>query len=135
MALPLKLLIKSKFQKDVERMQRRGKDMTKLKTIIDGLVARQPLPAKNQDHKLQGKYLNRRECHIEPDWLLVYKREETTLTLEQVRRPIPIPPKPAFAASTARNTFLPASVIPYAFRVPQYAPCPLPKSGPLEQSY
>ncbi len=83
MATVLKLVSKAKFQKDVERMKRRGKDMTKLKVIIDLLVEQEPLPIKNQDHKLQGKYLNRRECHIEPDWLLVYKRDTTTLILER----------------------------------------------------
>jgi mRNA interferase YafQ len=83
MALTLKLFSKTRFHKDVERMKRHGKNMEKLKVIIDLLAAQEPLPIKNQDHKLQGKYLDRRECHIEPNWLLVYKCDETTLTLER----------------------------------------------------
>jgi mRNA interferase YafQ len=71
------------FRKDLERMKRRGKDIEKLKALIILLSKQQQLPAKYQDHKLQGKYIYQRECHIEPDWLLVYKRDETTLTLER----------------------------------------------------
>jgi mRNA interferase YafQ len=83
MAPTLKLLAKTRFNRDVEQMKRRGKNMEKLRIVIDMLAAQEPLPIKNQDHKLQGTYRNRRECHIEPDWLLVYKRDETTLTLER----------------------------------------------------
>ena len=83
MATPLTLTAKTRFHKDVERMQRRGKDMEKLKAIITALVEQTPLPAKNNDHKLRGQYLHRRECHIEPDWLLVYKCDITSLTLER----------------------------------------------------
>lgn len=64
-------------------MKRRGKNMTKLKLVIDMLVEQTPLPAKHNDHKLQGQYLHRRECHIEPDWLLIYKRDSDALVLER----------------------------------------------------
>jgi mRNA interferase YafQ len=62
-----------RFEKDVKIMQKRGKNMDKLKLIIKKLVNQEPLPAKYRDHKLIGNYLDRRECHIEPDWLLIYK--------------------------------------------------------------
>lgn len=61
------------FEKDLKTIQKRGKNMDKLKQIIKKLVNQEPLPPKYKDHKLIGNYLNRRECHIEPDWLLIYK--------------------------------------------------------------
>jgi mRNA interferase YafQ len=71
------------FRKDFERMQRRGKDMRKLKAITDILIVQEPLPAKNKNHKLQGAFIDQWECHIEPDWLLVYRRDETFLRLDR----------------------------------------------------
>jgi mRNA interferase YafQ len=62
-----------RFEKDLKTMQKRGKNMDKLKEIITKLVNQQPLDIKHKDHKLIGNYANRRECHIEPDWLLIYK--------------------------------------------------------------
>ena len=62
-----------RFEKDIKTMQKRGKNMDKLKLIISKLVNQEPLSAKYRDHKLIGNYLDRRECHIEPDWLLIYK--------------------------------------------------------------
>ena len=62
-----------RFEKDLKLMQKRGKKINKLKTLIKILVNEEPLDAKYRDHKLIGNYLNRRECHIEPDWLLIYK--------------------------------------------------------------
>lgn len=63
----------TRFEKDVALAKRRGKDTDKLKTVIALIVFEQPLPPRLRDHALVGKYLDRRECHIEPDWLLVYK--------------------------------------------------------------
>ncbi|MDR3120365.1 MAG: type II toxin-antitoxin system YafQ family toxin [Clostridiales bacterium] len=63
----------NKFQSDLSLMQKRGRDIKKLKAVIEKLVNEDvPLPAKNRDHKLIGDYADNRECHIEPDWLLVY---------------------------------------------------------------
>ncbi len=62
-----------RFQKDLKIMQKRGKNINKLKKVIQILVNQEPLDAKYRDHKLVGNYLNRRECHIEPNWLLIYK--------------------------------------------------------------
>ncbi len=61
------------FKKDVKRMRRRGKDPQKLKGVLSKLIARKPLAERFKDHILIGNYKDRRECHIEPDWLLVYK--------------------------------------------------------------
>ena len=61
------------FEKDVKLARKRGKSINKIYTIMQILLEQQKLPAKNFDHWLTGNYANRRECHIEPDWLLVYK--------------------------------------------------------------
>lgn len=54
-------------------MQKRGCDIAKLKDVIEKLVNEDvPLPIRNRDHKLTGAFVGNRECHIEPDWLLVY---------------------------------------------------------------
>jgi len=66
----------SRFDKDLKLSSKRGKDLTKIKKIMLVLVAGETLPVKNGDHSLIGNYANRRECHIEPDWLLIYKIDE-----------------------------------------------------------
>jgi mRNA interferase YafQ len=61
------------FEKDIKRMKKRGKNLDKLKIIIRSLVAEEPLDPIHRDHKLIGNWKGRRECHIESDWLLIYK--------------------------------------------------------------
>lgn len=61
------------FKKDVKRLKRRGKDLGKLKHIIEIIAANNPLPKNYLDHPLSGNYSKHHECHIEPDWLLIYK--------------------------------------------------------------
>jgi len=73
----------NQFKKDVKRTLKRGKNPELLKKIIDSLVKQQPLPTKNKDHKLSGNYANYRECHIEPDWLLIYYASKEVLRLER----------------------------------------------------
>jgi mRNA interferase YafQ len=75
--------IHATFRKDLERAWRRGKDMAKFKIVVEILLANESLPIKYNDHKLQGKYVHCRECHIEPDWLLIYTRVFPTLRLER----------------------------------------------------
>jgi len=62
---------------------RQGKDLDDLEAIIKQLVEGKKLPAKNNDHKLQGRWKNHRECHITPDWLLIYHKSKTELVLER----------------------------------------------------
>ena len=69
------------FEKDVERLIRRNKDMEKLKSVIHSLVRGEKLDQINQEHKLMGTYYGCRDCHIESDWLLIYKYDEDTLFL------------------------------------------------------
>ena len=71
------------FKKDVKRMQKRGKDLAKIKAVIDLLLAEEPLPPKNRDHHLGGNWIGRRDCHIEPDWILIYKPTGDELLLER----------------------------------------------------
>lgn len=61
------------FEKDVKKAIKRGKNIDKLKTIITKLVNNETLAKTYQDHPLIGNYRGRRECHIESDWLLIYK--------------------------------------------------------------
>ena len=71
----------TQFQRDVKRLLKRGKDMTKLKEIIDSLIRAQELPTRNRDHHLKGTLKDCRECHIEGDWLLIYRIEGSELCL------------------------------------------------------
>jgi mRNA interferase YafQ len=68
----LKIKFTKKMKRDAKRMEKRGKDMSKLDIVLGLLVLRQPLPQKYGDHSLKGTMRDFRECHIEPDWLLVY---------------------------------------------------------------
>ena len=61
-----------RFRRDVKRMQKRGKDMDKLKVVIDLLVGEKPLPASYKAHPLKGSWKPHWDAHIEPDWLLIY---------------------------------------------------------------
>ena len=71
----------TKFQKDLKRVKRRGFDISLLTDVIKKLAAGEPLPEKNRDHQLSGDYALCRECHITPDWLLVYEVDGNELIL------------------------------------------------------
>lgn len=62
-----------RFKKDLKMCQKRGCNMQLFKTIVDKLRIPKPLDIKNQDHDLKGNYKGFRECHILPDWLLIYR--------------------------------------------------------------
>ena len=63
----------NRIQRNIKLMKKRGKDLEKLKTVLNLLQQGIELPAKYNDHALTGNYIGCRECHIEPDWLLVYE--------------------------------------------------------------
>jgi len=69
------------MKKDVKLMKKRGKDLSKLETVLDILLSGEDLPETYRDHQLQGKLSIFRECHIEPDWLLVYRKVDKELIL------------------------------------------------------
>ncbi len=73
----------TRFEKDIKRAKRRGKKLEKLKGIIRKLIEGVALEDRYYDHALVGNYKERRECHIEPDWLLIYKLEQDTIIFER----------------------------------------------------
>lgn len=66
-------------------MKKRGKDLEKLKYVVNELANQRTLDEKYRDYELTGNYRNFRKCHIEPDWLLIYRIEKGELTLALVR--------------------------------------------------
>jgi mRNA interferase YafQ len=77
--------ISTKFRRDVKKCERQNKDMSKFKEIIDFLKCGQSLPPHNKDHQLTGNWKGYRECHISPDWLLIYKVNDSTKKIELAR--------------------------------------------------
>ena len=75
----------NKFKRDVKRLQKQGKDLQKLREVIELLANEQPLPEKYRDHKMTGNWNDFRDCHIEPDWVLIYRIEDNKLTLSLSR--------------------------------------------------
>ena len=77
----LEIRATTRFKKEVKKAARQQKDMRKLGEVIDLLQAGKPLPKRNLDHALTGNYTGHRECHLSPDWLLIYKIEGSMLIL------------------------------------------------------
>lgn len=75
----------SKFKRDARKMGKRGVDLAKLDDLILKLRKGEALPERCHDHLLSGAYIGHRECHIEPDWLLVYRIDQSKLVLTAVR--------------------------------------------------
>ncbi len=75
----------TKFQKDLKRVQKRGYDIRLLTGVIKTLAMGQPLPDRNRDHPLTGDFSGCRECHITPDWLLIYEIDGNELILYLTR--------------------------------------------------
>ena len=69
----LRIEFTNKMKRDVKRMSKRGKNMSKLETALRLLSAQKPMPPEYRDHQLKGKLRDFRECHIEGDWLLIYQ--------------------------------------------------------------
>lgn len=78
------------FKKDVRRAEKRGKDFTELKRVIEMLVNGEPLEERHRDHALVGEWVGMRDCHIEPDWLLLYQIDENELVLIRTGTHTPI---------------------------------------------
>ena len=79
------ILFTTKFKKDVKLVQKQGKDLDKLFYVVELLSNGEKLDARYRDHELTGNYVGFRECHIEPDWLLVYEKFEDVLVLSMYR--------------------------------------------------
>jgi mRNA interferase YafQ len=69
----------TQFSKDMDLAAKRHKDLTKIKAIMFDLICENPLPPKNHNHPLVGNWKDRLECHIEPDWLLIYEYLNTVV--------------------------------------------------------
>ena len=63
----------SQFKRDVRKTRKRGKDLSKLRRLLDLLIQQTALPSQYSDHPLRGPWKGCKEVHIEPDWLLIYR--------------------------------------------------------------
>lgn len=79
-----RLVLTGKFKKSLKLAKKRGLDISLMETVVDTLLQGLPLDEKYRDHELKGKYKGFRECHIQPDWLLIYLQENDVLTLTLV---------------------------------------------------
>ena len=78
------LILTGKFKKSLKRARKRGLDISLLEDVVDKLQRDIKLENKYHDHDLRGNFQGFRECHIQPDWLLIYLKEENVLTLTLV---------------------------------------------------
>ena len=74
----------NRFKKDLKRLQRQGKDMAKLRTVLNYIIDGEALPLKYKDHPLRGEWFGSRDCHVEPDWVLIYTEREDEVCLERM---------------------------------------------------
>ena len=68
----LEIILSNRFKKDLKLIAKRGYKLDLLNDVVELLARQEPLPDKNRDHSLTGNYIGYRECHIQPDWLLIY---------------------------------------------------------------
>ena len=80
-----KIAATGKFKKDLKLAKKRGYNLSLLSVVVDMLAAGKPLPGKYKDHNLSGNYAGCRECHITPDWLLIYEVDGDELILYLTR--------------------------------------------------
>ncbi len=81
--MPLAPRRTGQFKRDYKLMKRRGKDMEKIRALMRKLASGEPLDARHRDHPLSGNCIGRRECHLEPDWLLIYKVDSVSILFER----------------------------------------------------
>ncbi len=79
----MNILWKGQFKKDYKRAKKQGKNLADLRSVIEMLVRREPLPPKHRDRNLCGQWNKHRECHVAPDWLLIYRIQGDDLILER----------------------------------------------------
>lgn len=77
----LEIIASNKFRKDLKLARKRGLKLEKLDAVVERLANQLPLDTRYRDHALTGNYGDFRECHIEPDWLLIYRQDEDVLEL------------------------------------------------------
>lgn len=79
----LKPIFTKQFEKDLKKARKLGKNVDKIKIIMNTLIAGKALDAIHRDHQLIGNFVARRECHIESDWLLIYRITEDSVYFER----------------------------------------------------
>jgi len=79
----LRLIYSSQFKKDFKKLKSHEKTFSQLELVIEKLLNHETLESKYRDHKLTGKWKNFRDCHIEPDWILIYQLTDDALYLER----------------------------------------------------
>ena len=77
----MRLLTTKRFERDLKRVKSRGKDLGKLWLVVDRLLSRRSLDARHRPHRLSGVWSGSWECHVDPDWLLIWTREVDALVL------------------------------------------------------
>ena len=77
----LEIVLSNRFKKDLKMAKKRGYNLALLNDVVEKLARQEPLPKKNRDHSLTGDFIGFRECHIQPDWLLVYRVNDEELIL------------------------------------------------------
>jgi mRNA interferase YafQ len=77
----LELYIEGRCRKDIKRAKKRGKNLDKLWSIVDKLRKFEPLEMRHRPHRLSGNWYGAWECHIEPDWLLIYHITDKSIIL------------------------------------------------------
>jgi mRNA interferase YafQ len=78
---PRTVVTSKQYEKDAKRVRKQGKDMARLVAVVDALRNRRPLDSRHRDHALAGDWRDYRECHIQPDWLLIYRLDERAVAL------------------------------------------------------
>jgi len=79
----LNIFYTTQFKKDYKRVTRQNKDIQELRIVIEKLSKKALPEPKYKDHPLSGKWKGHRDCHIEPDWILIYRLTDDVLTLER----------------------------------------------------
>ena len=77
------IIYTTQFKRDYKRIKKQNKELNKLKVLIEKLVTGEKLEPKYKDHQLSGEFKGYRDCHIEPDWLLIYRKTTDDLILER----------------------------------------------------
>ena len=80
----MKIHYTTQFKKDYKKAKKQGKDLNKFKTVIEKLSKKEKIDPTFRDHPLSGNWKNHRDCHIEPDWLLIYRISADKLFLERI---------------------------------------------------
>ena len=79
--MKLNVVLSNRFRKDLKLISKRGYDLDLLNAVVEKLASGIPLEEKYRDHSLTGNYVGFRECHILPDWLLIYRIDESEIIL------------------------------------------------------